>query len=208
MPTATRAVPPTKTKSVPVPRVAGTLEPVEASMNPHAGHMALTLEERGRLLRQDDAWREMEARLLSVGGDRLAYLPDHHAAELVKRGEVYAPKRRQLVRGQPNGCHGNAAALWLGRRPKVSLVTGWALSEDGCWRQHTWCWKKQGQVWIESTIHREIGFGIELDGMEGLKFAFGNLPTDQLTKLARAAWSADPGFAREVGVYPAAGGAR
>jgi hypothetical protein len=40
-----------------------------------------------------------------------------------------------------NSCHWNVAALWLQRREDlVGVATGYALSADGLWRQHSWAW--------------------------------------------------------------------
>jgi hypothetical protein len=64
---------------------------------------------------------------------------------------------------QANGCHFNAAKLFLkGQAAKV--VSGFALSE-GLWRSHTWVFNSRGRI-IETTEPREVYFGTVLEPKE------------------------------------------
>jgi hypothetical protein len=54
-------------------------------------------------------------------------LTDGHVIE----GTVYLNEMAE------NSCHWNVAALWLQKREGITAVaTGYALSDDGLWRQH------------------------------------------------------------------------
>jgi len=47
-------------------------------------------------------------------------------------------------------------------------VTGWALSNDGIWRQHTWLLK--GKAIVETTSPREKYYGFVLTDEEANQF--------------------------------------
>src|SRR5215469_10493746 len=67
-------------------------------------------------------------------------------------------------------CHQNVAAIWKTRKPKiVAVATGYALSEDGLWRQHSWGILREGV--LETTEERVKYFGILLRSAEGDHFA-------------------------------------
>jgi hypothetical protein len=60
--------------------------------------------------------------------------------------------------GEVSDCHRNAAGLWvLGDCPAIG--TGYALSEDGLWREHSWGIRDDGTV-IETTVQRTAYFGV------------------------------------------------
>ena len=72
----------------------------------------------------------------------------------------------KLIKGAPNGCHKNSAKLWSEGKGKI--VTGYALSDDGLWRQHSWV--NAGNQLIETTEPRVIYFGYTLDEDESKEF--------------------------------------
>ncbi len=62
-----------------------------------------------------------------------------------------------------NGCHQNVASLWKSpKRGIIGVATGYALSEDGLWRQHSWGLLRDGV--LETTERRDKYFGILLQG--------------------------------------------
>jgi hypothetical protein len=69
-----------------------------------------------------------------------------------------------------NSCHWNVAALWLQRREDlVGVATGYALSADGLWRQHSW---GMGHYAIfETTEIRTCYFGLLMEGADADAFA-------------------------------------
>src|SRR5215216_6419350 len=80
---------------------------------------------------------ELWQRLLELGGEAAAFTflePD--IEQLLERGQPLAGRSR-LKRG-PGKCHENSALLWNADRDKMFIATGYALSEDGVWRQHSW----------------------------------------------------------------------
>jgi hypothetical protein len=62
-----------------------------------------------------------------------------------------------------SSCHQNVAALWKSRKAGiVAIATGYALSEDGLWRQHSWGMRRDGI--LETTEPRTKYFGLVLQG--------------------------------------------
>lgn len=71
-------------------------------------------------------------------------------------------------------CHANVSFLWMRmRRRIVGIGTGYALSADGLWRQHSWGVQRQGI--LETTQPREKYFGLLLQGSDADSFAYANL---------------------------------
>ncbi len=115
----------------------------------------------------------LEQRLLELGG---AYVLSMHEPELeliLRRGEVF-DEPVELVRGEPNQCHYNAARLWNEEREALSIVTGYGLADDSRWRQHSWVLRKHptgGQPRIlETTVTFVKYFGVLLNDREAEAF--------------------------------------
>jgi hypothetical protein len=58
---------------------------------------------------------------------------------------------------QRSNCHNNAEQLAI--RHRWALWTGLALSDDGCWRVHSWCKNTHGRI-VETTLPRTRYFGV------------------------------------------------
>ncbi len=89
---------------------------------------------------------------------------------LMARGEVFDCGNPPLVKGQPGRCHANAARYWSHHEDKVQIVTGYGLSSDGIWLQHTWCRKIRGGRLVETTEPRVLHFGVRLNQEESAAF--------------------------------------
>jgi hypothetical protein len=139
--------------------------------------MRLPYEERRLVLLEDERMRRLEETLLSLGGDRVALVPEPHADMLLERGECWR-KRVWLVRMEPNQCHGNTATLWVQHRHRgFQIVTGGALTkDDGCWRQHTWGLDPKENRIIETTDRRNVYFGAMLTDRKAGDFYLQNAP--------------------------------
>jgi hypothetical protein len=71
-------------------------------------------------------------------------------------------------------CHRNVAKIWAGKqRELVGIGTGYSLSEDGLWRQHSWGIRREGI--LETTVSRVKYFGILLQHVDADSFAMANL---------------------------------
>jgi hypothetical protein len=120
----------------------------------------------------DAVWRPLKRILLGIGGWSVCLPsrePDLEA--IVSRGQRF-PGEAELIEGEPCRCHANSAQLSL-ELPGSRIVTGYALSDDGMWRQHSWV--LVGERLVETTEHREQYFGVVLSDGEAEEFRRWNL---------------------------------
>jgi hypothetical protein len=100
--------------------------------------------------------------LLSLGGIELVAppYPDQDLPLIFDAGFVMAgPVVRRTMR--KSDAHRNVAEIWAEKRHElVGIGTGYSLSDDGLWRQHTWGLRREGI--LETTVPRVKYFGILL----------------------------------------------
>jgi hypothetical protein len=115
--------------------------------------------------------RRLKAILLRLGGDFLVAPPklDPDVPALLVRGFLMSGTV-SLKSMRANSCHQNIASIWKTHRFEiVGVATGYALSEDGLWRQHSWGILRKG--FLETTEECLKYFGILLQGAEADHFA-------------------------------------
>ena len=110
-------------------------------------------------------WEALSQLLLTLGGEAIAAVYEEDILVLLEDGKEWPTQMMALHSGKTSACHENAAALYE-QNPKNRVVTGWALSMDGIWRQHSWCVTalEEYDVIVETTIPRVSYYGAELDG--------------------------------------------
>lgn len=112
--------------------------------------------------------------LLRYGGWAAGIDPnDPDLTSIIERGAIISGRGSKIMKGKPVNCHGNAASLW--RNGVGSICTGYALSRDGLWRQHSWAITANQQI-IETTVKRVAYFGFVLDDEESEDFVKHNPP--------------------------------
>jgi hypothetical protein len=108
--------------------------------------------------------KRLRSLLLRIGGVCLVAppKPDSDVAALLESGFLTAgPIVLKIMKC--SSCHQNVAALWKTRKAGlVAIATGYALSEDGLWRQHSWGVRRDGI--LETTEPRSKYFGLVLQG--------------------------------------------
>ncbi len=108
-------------------------------------------------------------RLLEFGGDAVCmpYGSDEDTPAIYEFGQLWSGISAKMMKGQPSMCHTNACELWaLNKKDHdVHICTGYALSEDGMWREHSWLIKKTPRSYqlIETTKKRLLYYGYVLD---------------------------------------------
>ncbi len=120
--------------------------------------------------------RKLRDCLLEIGGE-VVLLPmiEHDIDAILDRGRLMRPKNLKMMVGEPCGCHSNSAELWHKNPDQLRICTGYALTtRDGLWRQHSWCWDKQGQRVIETTTRRQLYYGVRFRKAEAEKFYYSN----------------------------------
>lgn len=112
--------------------------------------------------------------LLDIGGWG-AVIPhvEKDLEKILGRGRRF-PGKSKTMRGQPSQCHSNSAYCWDENRELCKICTGYALSRDGVWRQHSWCYTNNGVV-VETTEKRVQYFGYVMDEDECEQFLFENM---------------------------------
>jgi len=109
-------------------------------------------------------------RILQYGGYAVVPTIEPDLKKLLNKNRAFIDKRTAiLVKGSPCHCHANAAFLWNENRGRYWILTGYALSPDGLWRQHSWNIDSRN-VPIESTSKRLMYFGFPLTWKESEKF--------------------------------------
>jgi hypothetical protein len=128
-----------------------------------------TMDKRRKLLvAADSSWEGLEVKLLSAGGDSVCYSAEPHLTEIIERG-IFFPGKSRTIKGAPSHCHGNVSILWS-EIEGFKIATGWALTKDGMWRQHSWG-RIDGILTIETTVKRSRYFGFVLNDSEAKDFA-------------------------------------
>lgn len=116
------------------------------------------------------AWETLEALLLPHGGRHAVppMQPDQLVVPLVKEGAVHDGSSAVQDTDHEHDCHRNVANLWRHQRCDA-IGTGYALSDDGLWREHSWA-VRSGQI-VETTVPRLTYFGIVMTGEKATWFA-------------------------------------
>lgn len=115
---------------------------------------------------------KLERRLLALGGRRVVWRDcEPHLTQLIAQGQPFTEPVR-MRQGKPCRCHENAAALWAKDVDGTELATGYGLSDDGLWRQHSWV--RKDNLLYETTERRDQYFGVVLGTVDALRFWFAN----------------------------------
>ena len=119
--------------------------------------------------------RVLRRLLLGIGGSHLVAppWPDERLSTLIEDGFVMAgPVVRRTMK--ESRCHTNIAEVWArGRHRLIGIGTGYSLSDDGLWRQHSWGLRREGI--LETTAPRVKYFGVLLQHWLADSFATANL---------------------------------
>ena len=125
-------------------------------------------------------YMDLAKRLLSFAGASVC-IPDleEDLDAIMQRGQLWLGNRSQLMKGEGSRCHSNVSELFRNNRDEheVAIATGYALSDDGIWRQHSWLlWRKLRSVsLVETTEPRLLYYGFVMTHWEGDQFMRDNL---------------------------------
>lgn len=123
---------------------------------------------------------ELRNRLLALGGEEVCFWCEEDLDKILSRG--FAEGCNQSFRKMAAcRCHQNACELWQKNKLRVSICTGYALSPDGVWRQHSWAVDKmlkkvgKGNGIVETTEPRVAYYGFRMTAREADRFCRDNL---------------------------------
>lgn len=136
------------------------------------------LQEMNASYLTDPGLAALHDRLLSYGGEEVALTHEEDLQQILERGVLHkgrSVKPRRVWWSKPISCHQNSAYLYKDNRTvspgRFDIVTGWALSKDGVWRQHTWVYDNQRKKVVETTVKRVLYYGFHLTPAEAEKFS-------------------------------------
>ena len=138
-------------------------------------HQREFLERKLRgIVAEDPKMQELHDLLLSHGGE-MTCLPriEEDFDAILTRGRIFKPRWLRMMPGRDCGCHFNVARLWDVNKDRVRICTGYGLSDDRIWRQHSWGLFKK-QVVVETTVERILYFGFIMTPDEAEQFFFDN----------------------------------
>ena len=127
------------------------------------------------VLKEAPNLRPLRNRLVGLLG-RWVILPviEEDLENILKRGELLCGRRPRMMKGEPSQCHTNVAFMWDANRDKVVLMTGYAMSRDGVWRQHSWGFVPKSKKVIETTERRVAYYGYKMTPDEAEQFLYEN----------------------------------
>ena len=120
--------------------------------------------------------------LLRIGGEQTCFPAiEEDMKKILDRGRFY-PGRSKMMVGEPSQCHRNSCELWRNNHKDldITIATGYALSADGIWRQHSWLVHRYQTATqhrtriIETTVKRLAYFGFEMTEDEAYEFDYNN----------------------------------
>jgi hypothetical protein len=106
-------------------------------------------------------WSQLTVAILVHGGRHVVppRRPDPLVLLLAHQGERWQAAVRPCP-GMASSCHRNAVELWR-QGTATAIGTGYGLSDDGLWREHSWGVASDGSV-LETTEPRTTYFGVAL----------------------------------------------
>lgn len=122
--------------------------------------------------RQQPAFAKLASTLLAHAGRRVVPRFEEDLAALLRGGQLLDADGARILEGEPSQCHANTARLHVTR--EWAAWTGWALSPDGLWRQHSWAMTTTGRI-VETTEPRLLYYGVHLQGEALEEFLDNNL---------------------------------
>lgn len=126
----------------------------------------------------DDRLFDLRKHLLDFAGEAVC-LPDYEEDmdDIMNYGQFWIGNNIKMIKGLPSQCHYNSSRLWETNKDKCRICTGYALTSDGIWRQHSWViWmKSRSNQIIETTVPRLVYFGYVMTSEQCADFADENL---------------------------------
>ena len=108
--------------------------------------------------------KELHRHLLRIGGIAVVLwngTNDEKISQmLISSGKAEPGEAAVLKLGERSNCHENSAKLHRENSSRYAVVTGYALSDDGIWRPHSWVHDGETGEIIETTEKRAIYFGV------------------------------------------------
>lgn len=124
-----------------------------------------------------DRYSILKEKLLSLVGKSVK-LPsiEEDLDDILNKG-IFLNNNNNCVyrKGRPSQCHANSFDLFEHvNGDDFRIMTGYALSDDGVWHQHSWCYDLKEKLIYETTEKRISYFGFIMSLEECDQFCFDN----------------------------------
>lgn len=116
--------------------------------------------------------------LVRFGGEEVCMpYAEEDLIKLLRRGQLWPGKGLLMNPWRPSHCNENSSLCWEANQDKFLLATGYALSNDGLWRKHSWCVMQtpNNNKIVETTELRGLYFGFVMDLEETVNFVSRNI---------------------------------
>jgi hypothetical protein len=119
---------------------------------------------------QTPEWEILGERLKAIGGTVVCATLEEDIRLILRHGKTWAPLQKDIVvrRGEAIRCHDNSILLQAAN-PHLHVCTGYALSKDGIWRSHSWCFEPPTYRIVETTMKRVAYHGAVIISGSGTK---------------------------------------
>lgn len=98
--------------------------------------------------------------------DEAVRLPEYEEDldNILEYGQFWLGYNAEMMEGEECQCHKNSAGIWEQNKDKTTICTGYALSADGMWRQHSWLIhrKPRSNRIVETTRLRILYYGFAM----------------------------------------------
>lgn len=133
------------------------------------------INERGGGGKIDPRIEQLKQKLIgAIGVAAVMPAVEEDIDALLNRGEFFEMMHIKIWPGEACRCHSNSAAIWELDQDRYELMTGYGLSKDGVWRQHSWVYDtKNGEI-IETTEERVVYYGFRMTKKEANRFYYNN----------------------------------
>lgn len=113
-----------------------------------------------------EQYKQLRDKLLDVAGESVCMYHEEDLHNILARGVFLRGYNAMFMTGEACRCHENSARLWDANRKRLLIATGYALSRDGMWRQHSWCVSKKSNRVVETTEKRLLYYGFIMTDKE------------------------------------------
>jgi hypothetical protein len=121
---------------------------------------------------EDERHEILKKKLLSYKGWAVCIYNEEDLEKLLSdRSKLYFAAHLRMKAGLPSQCHFNTCRNHEDYGYKI--CTGYALTRDGMWRQHSW--GLDGRNIIETTTRRILYYGFEMTDTETKEFCYDNI---------------------------------
>ena len=119
----------------------------------------------------DPRLQELKIRLLNeIGAAVVLPVSEDDIEGIMDKGYFLRGENSILRIGERCRCHSNSSKIWELDNERYCIMTGYAMSEDGVWRSHSWVWDNEREIVIETTQSRLLYYGFKMTHEECSQF--------------------------------------